>query len=38
LAQQLRLLNAYRPVAPTGGSGMRSLNIQDLFDRFGTLS
>ena len=38
LAQQLRLLNAYRPAAQTGGSGMRSLNIQNLFDKFGTLS
>lgn len=38
LAQQLRLLNAYRPPASSGGSGMRSLNIQNLFDKFGTLS
>jgi len=39
LAQQLRLLNAYRPASSSmGGSGMRSLNIQDLFDKFGTLS
>jgi len=35
----LRLLNAYRPASSSmGGSGMRSLNIQDLFDKFGTLS
>jgi hypothetical protein len=38
LAQQLRLLNAYQPPASSGGSGMRTMNIQNLFDRFGTLS
>lgn len=37
LAQQLRLLNA-RKMAKKSSGGMRSLNIQDLFDKFGTLS
>ena len=37
LAQQLRLLNA-RNMAKKSSGGMRSLNIQDLFDKFGTLS
>lgn len=39
LAQQLRLLNARNMAAQrTVGGGGRSLNIQDLFDKFGTLS
>jgi hypothetical protein len=37
LAQQLRLLNA-RKMSKKSSGGMRSLNIQDLFDKFGTLS
>jgi hypothetical protein len=37
LAQQLRLLNARRMASKSSG-GMRSLNIEDLFDKFGTLS
>lgn len=39
LAQQLRLINARNMAAQrTVGGGGRSLNIQDLFDKFGTLS
>ena len=39
LAQQLRLLNARNMAAQQSvGGGGRSLNIQDLFDKFGTLS
>lgn len=37
LAQQLRLINARNMAAQQSGSG-RSLNIQSLFDKFGTLS
>lgn len=36
LAQQLRLLNAYRPAASS--SPMRNLNLQSLFDKYGILS
>lgn len=38
LAQQLRLLNARNMAAQRSVGGGRSLNIQDLFDKFGTLS
>lgn len=37
LAQQLRLINARNMAARTSGGG-RSLDIQSLFDKFGTLS
>ena len=38
LAQQLRLINARNMAARQNSGGGRSLNIQDLFDKFGTLS
>lgn len=38
LAQQLRLINARNMAAQQSMGGGRSLNIQDLFDKFGTLS